>query len=1282
MWFLKQFGGFIIGKSLDKTFSLLRRSPLILTISITIERLSKEYEDLPIEFLFRKMFNRNRNLLKLIANKYISEPKLLIEEMSKRLIDVGVDFGNNTSAKCNEICKRFIAIFKEEIPKAENVPISVSQTNEAILQKQEDTQETIKKGFERLEKKIDGLSKYSFLSENISISKDSESVLEDCKYKSDIDQAKILLDNQQYEAAKKIYEKLIENFRFDHQVPKLAKFKVYNNLGCCQLNLGFPKEAVENFKIAYNIIGPTSVIACKNRAVASLLEDKPEEGLGYIDAAIVLAPEDNECIHIKAALLRASGRFEESIKLYSEEEDGKVKIKKRFENDSRTFLNLAIAHGKQDRYFEAKDFFKKALELESDSAEICFSYAAYLLEHVMKERAWRFGLSAEDISDLKESEEFFTKAIEILKHTDRKKELEDAYINRSSVRAVLEKFKLALKDVEMALEINPKNFQAYANKGRINRLTNNINEAINDFKLAIDNGADKDDIIPLLVSCHLEEPNSNPEEAINVINKYYSQTEISRSIVVGPLIVECYVAKNDFENARVILDGLYKEHGRDPKILLAEADLKKAEGDLTAFEALSKEALEKSKDGEKYVAALHIANYYKSIGAYEKAISFYELFVSQGLFDDSLRDYLICLYKAKENRSENIKKCLDVCENIRKTQGNIPFVLELEASIYQELGKLQEASDLYSKLCAIEPHVARHKLNYAATLIDIGRERKEEGRKLLLEIKDKIEEKDYLLMLSKFLARIGLFDDAIQKAYKVLELDFNNPENQLWYIYLFLQRGNKPSVLFDSDTVKENFYIKFKKDGREQELLMIDDSSASPSRGEIYKNSAFGRLLYGKKIGDKVEIKTKGGTIELIEIIGVKSKYVKMFQEILDNFNSYFPDNNALIKIEASPEKITPILKRMSERTAVILDMYRARKLTIGALSTLQNRNLFITWSVLCAQENTPLYCASGSAVEQRQEQELVSTSRKILIDPISLFTLAYLDILELPKKYFDEVFIARTTIDEIEIAIMEEERYGDKGYTALFYHAGKPYKSEVNPDEIKRRISFLKKIRDYVSRGFTVVGLNKPLIASLEEKQNLLGRAYVYIIQTCQENSLPLFCDDQMFKELIFNEYKLHSFSIQNFLVKLVEAGLVEEKEYFRKIVELAKAGYHYLSISARMLFYVAGKSQFNITDSDFDTLFNILSSKETSIDSLLNVTTDFMKLIYRETLLPQTRTQYLFSVLKAIATHRDIREVKQLIRRFKHMLNKKLGLINFIMPEIDKEIKVWFRNNYPISL
>jgi len=323
-WLQQQIGSYVFKKSLDVSIPFLfRKNALITAISITIKKTCTELELDSADYSIRKMFGKHKEIITLIKDNYKTNSQLVVTEMRDALIDIGIDFGVETLSKTEAICTRFIEIFTGELPKLEKVPISTFQTAESSNKMLKTVLEQVNKIAERQEQSFSSLSAESISVPQpktvASFSKDSDDELANSKYKDEIDKAKILLDSEQHEAAKVIYEKLLEDFKTDDHVPTLAKFKVYNNLGACLAALGMTKEAASHFKIAFEVIGPTSLIACKNRALASFFEGKPLEGLPFIDAAIAIEPNNNDCVNLKATLLRAAGQFDKVFELYTDE---------------------------------------------------------------------------------------------------------------------------------------------------------------------------------------------------------------------------------------------------------------------------------------------------------------------------------------------------------------------------------------------------------------------------------------------------------------------------------------------------------------------------------------------------------------------------------------------------------------------------------------------------------------------------------------------------------------------------------------------------------------------------------------------------------------------------------------------------------------------------------------------------------------------------------------------------------------------------------------------------
>ncbi len=153
-----------------------------------------------------------------------------------------------------------------------------------------------------------------------SASTTEEAELIKSKYWKDIQTAKTLLDSDKQETAQRMYKELLKKLKKDRKAPLIVRYKVHNNLGSCCMTLGDDQNAAKYFKIAFKMAKPKSELAYRNRALASLLEKKPKEGLPYIQSALKINPDSIDNINIKAALLKALGRIDEALAIYFEKE--------------------------------------------------------------------------------------------------------------------------------------------------------------------------------------------------------------------------------------------------------------------------------------------------------------------------------------------------------------------------------------------------------------------------------------------------------------------------------------------------------------------------------------------------------------------------------------------------------------------------------------------------------------------------------------------------------------------------------------------------------------------------------------------------------------------------------------------------------------------------------------------------------------------------------------------------------------------------------------------------
>ena len=406
----------------------------------------------------------------------------------------------------------------------------------------------------------------------------------------------------------------------------------------------------------------------------------------------------------------------------------------------------------------------------------------------------------------------------------------------------------------------------------------------------------------------------------------------------------------------------------------------------------------------------------------------------------------------------------------------------------------------------------------------------------------------------------------------------------------------------------------------------------------------------------------------------IKSKYVKTFQEIIENFNRFFAEEEGFKKIKDDKNftKLHHYLEKQSKSVQQISAHFKKDLFPIGAFSKLLGKDLFTTWSGLLGNQNLLLRCASGSTEEQNQELNLALNEKEVVIDLIALFTLAHLECLNVLKKMFEKVYITTSSRDKILEIIGDHQIDKRKSYLTASSQDGKFIHEEISPEDLAKVTSFLQKLFDFVNENLTVSGF-KHIFSSEEDRlREMIGENSLDSIKLAEERNCVIYSDDLSLRSLAQMEKGIKGVSIQNVLRAALEKNLITRPEYEEKILTLVKSNYDYISISADTLWYCVEKENFKET-SDVKLLFSRIEKKETSISSAINVLGEFTKLVWLKATLPQTQFRLLELSLNTLCKERGILQTIELLKR---ILRIKLKLNPIHLREILRLIDDWKNN------
>lgn len=1068
------------------------------SIKRTITKIDKKYEDVE---------NLPKTLEKWLANKNVQNKleefikgsrDINIEDLAITLVkDYGFYFGDESPEKSIEIITSFFDILNDEYLKSKEGLTIISHRQEILAEESRDeektTQSMIKESHSETMKAISGLSTQLSLDDY----KDKVQSL----YTKKIDDAREILKAGKIKTAKKLFEYLLNDLSKEQDVPKELFFRTWTNLGCCELELGQFKKATVHFELAHNIL-PENDKGIANMVTVMQLRKDYSAGLEYANELLKKKPQYLHGICVKASLLTQMGKSDEAINLFKDE-DGN--FNNTILNDAQGCYTLGFVFYEKKDYKNAQKYLKKAINLDSSNPDFFLLLGLSICFPLLQRKTLPWLIPEQDITKLKNAEQFLSQAYEILQEQESDEKLESVLINRSSVRIALNNLDDAINDCKEALKKNPYSLKVLKNKGFAESLKGQFDTAIDDWTKALSKHGIDDEIVSMTVHAYLSKGIQEPERGIQVLEKYISEHKDKKKHLPFLFdLAECYLSRGDLKQADELLNEIKKASPNNPRILHLFSKLCMQKGDIKKTEKYLLEALEKSKENETQIITLELADFHFSQQNYDKAIPYYESVVNPSVNNGVLRKYLICLYYSPDKET-NHPKCLKLCEEIRKKYGITKLITEIEAVILESLNNLTEASNLHLELSKIEPEKYEHKLRYAFIGFRRGNHRLaiEELEKVRNEVS---KNPQALITVAEIFDYVGRKVEAIKLGFDALKIAPNDPQMYIAYIHLFLSKDvNGKNKLFNPRKVEKDTCVKLKINGEDKTFTLVDTEELDLGKDEILISSDLGNKLLGLKKGDKVELKESDFPSRIINILEIKSKYVKAFQDCMQNYNLLFPQEKGLkfVKVEKDLKSLFKMLDRISERASKFTELYHQRRLTLGALSNLLGVDLFDAWAGLINSPKLYLKCSNGSIEEQQYEINIVEKSSKIIIDPIGLFTLVHLDCFNFLPKLFSEIYVSQSCQDEITQIIGLQSSIARKGYTVIGKNKDQYTRTEVKAKDVKNKIRLLKRIQKFIVNETKVVGLKKPISFSEQMLVEVLGKSSFDTIKIAKEDNL-----------------------------------------------------------------------------------------------------------------------------------------------------------------------------------
>jgi tetratricopeptide (TPR) repeat protein len=997
------------------------------------------------------------------------------------------------------------------------------------------------------------------------------------RYQKRIDEAKKKMDLQLGEA-KKEYEQIVADLASETEsIDPHIRFRAFNNLGSCELNLGNTSKAADLFEKGY-AAEPEFPMAIANFALSKMLRDLPSEGLALIDTFLKKHPDDEHGISVKANILYAMEKDRELMTFL------------------RSKRKIALIHWYQGRnQTNSKDYegaiasFESVLKLEPKNF-IAMMFLAQNVMTGMKEVARDNPFPPDKVpleikTKFLRAIECLNEAIRLLKDRDDKANLEMAYANLSGCYVAIGMHEESKKAAAEAISIDSTSAIAFLNKGIAELKLNDFKAALHSFNTYKELGGEDAEVDRHIAYCALR--TGDLVSAQKLIEAHIGKGK-GTNLDLAELAVDLYSRKLDNEKLNPLLDTLEKDFTDNAQALRVRALYMMRRG-LEGAEALMKKSLHNATSNvDKMLAEVDIADMLYDQQDYEAASQLYKKYIDLQDGNRPTFRYAECLYSSGQYGA-----LIEWIATLGPAVKEKTSIKEAEAYANLYLGNLEHASRLFKGLFEKNPNKIQYLVYYGMCRFRLGKE--VDAKNAYDAIRNRVETTQDLMILAGGYQVIGEWDAAMELAFKALESDDNNPKAHFGFIATFIKK----------------------------EQAQGDD---------------------------------------------FKEEHIKAFQKSMAEFNTRFPEEKGLQGFEAKEGDISGILKavdQMAERTDNATNLYKESKAPMAFIPRLTGKKPFDVWAAFTQMPDVGIRMCFGAPDEAPMEIATIDGARggSIVVDIYPLFLLGHFDRLDLLPKLFKKIYVHQSVLDELGEVIEDRKVSMRKGQTILGKVNGQHRMDEISPEQIKKTLDLLEKIRNFLTaeKNVEVRGFAKEKAKEEESIVNALHESTRDSVLLAEELKIPLYCDDCILRAVLQRDSSISSFSSQSIFFAAHKDGDLTLEQRYELQKGMSDFNYSFLSIDAPFIYSQLKKEGYDAEK--IRKIILMLVAKETNIQSLSMVLADlFFVLMADKSINGNAKLKATTYILKEAAPNHDLAKLEE---------GMFMNLQNRVQPEKHAELR-----------
>jgi tetratricopeptide (TPR) repeat protein len=1027
------------------------------------------------------------------------------------------------------------------------------------------------------------------------------------------------------------------------------QFRIAMNLGCAALALDDYDSALAEFQQAAAIERTAKAVA--NIAMALFAKRRYAEALEEARAAVQIDTTFRPAVAAVIKSLAALEQFEQIDSLIARDPS--------LTEDNDVLLALGEARFRQGSYRAGEHYCRMLLPRRPDDANVRLLTAECIVGRINNDSERLLGeLDEVARTDLLEAKAHAQAAKEYFVATNQQRPMIVALNNQGAILALLEDYSAAIECANIVLSHDATNEIALQNRGLSYFQLGDFAHAIVDFEALSE--TEYADAVALPFGDALLKLGEVRRSAELLRSAWNARSDDDpQALQAGELLLNAYAELDDAASHEVLLREIEATFGADPvaQAILALAEYRK--GDTSRAIQRLTDAFAAASGTQQALIAPRLADLFIDQKRFGDAADLYER-VSLQKDPRHFATYLKCLVNAQRYAEAY---ALATVEIDRGTSDTVVYDVAARVATYN--GDLHAARDTYLHALRVGPsaRTLRFRLSLAQVHVQLGE--RDAAIELIQPLTAaSIEDADDLLMVARLRTLLGL-SGALPFAYHAREIAFHDPDVHLAYVRLFLARSELDKPILDADEVAIGTTVHVTLNNEPRTFAIVATATEARHASDIAQDSSLGRYLLGKRAGDEIVIRDTPVERVVARITEVVTKYVAAFRETLEQFSTWFPDNLALQKGRTDDDSLRRVAEAMNVRGTSIRTLfegYQQGTMSLHGFADLAGERLPDAWWKIVSTPGVAVISDAGDRTRLEDEYRAVEASTTCVVETTALLTLSYVGLLPQLKERFATVAVVQRSIDDLLEDVAQQRTL--PGRVALT--------DERQAEDLRRQLVVVDAAIAFAQREATAVAPRALLETSaddLEKKARLLGAGGLPSILAAVDLSAVILSDDVVFREVARSSWDVPGASTQTLLRHLTERGVISSHQYSDALVQLASAGYQFLTLRADDLLWVLDRNGMRYSD-EVSAFFRNLEGPHCTEDSAVTVLADLVRLIALHGVTSRASDNALDVIMRTLTTGRQPRRS---MARFRDAVSARLSLLPLELDRALKTIDAW---------